>query len=288
MRGQYRGRWWGGEIAPARAARVGFVPVLITGAETAEGRAAARRFLRSGGEVRVFVDVGTSPAVIDALRAGGCKVARGTLDDEAHLETAAEQVHTVVHLAGGPMTEPDTVVDDAATVLSAAIGAGCRRMVWASHVGADDPRSNAYLQACAETEAMLADAPLETVVVRRALTYGPDDPLTAALAAGAVPADAVESTHQPLYVDDLAMVITEADRVRGGVADLGIVLTLTGPTEVLLGGFADLLTAPDRDLRAIPTLPPVVVDLLARDLVVNEAMVGPTSIPEGLERVSWE
>lgn len=264
------------------------MPVLITGAETAEGRAAARRFLRGGGEVRVFVDASAPDEVVEAFRSARCKVARGSLDDEGHLETAAEQVHTVVHLAGGPMTPAETVIDDAATVLSAAIGAGCRRMVWASHVGADDPRGNAYLEACAETEAMLADAPLETVVVRRALTYGPDDALTAALAAGAVPAEAVESTHQPLYVDDLAMVVAEVDRVRGGVADLGIVLTLTGPTEVLLGGFADLLTAPDRDLRTIPSLPPDVAALLARDLVVNDAMVGPTSIPEGLERVAWE
>jgi uncharacterized protein YbjT (DUF2867 family) len=262
--------------------------VLITGAETAEGRAAARRFLRSGGEVRVFVDPQTPDDVVEQLRSLRCKIALGTLDDEGHLETAAEQVHTVVHLAGGPMTDPAAVVDDAATVLSAAIGAGCRRIVWASHVGAGDPRGNHYLEACAETEAMLAEAPLETVVVRRALTYGPDDALTAALAAGSIPAEAVESTHQPLYVDDLAMVIAEADRVRGSVGDLGIALTLTGPTEVLLGGFADLLTAPDRHRTAAPVLPPAVTGLLARDLVVDDAVVGPTSIPEGLERLSWE
>lgn len=264
------------------------MPVLITGAETAEGRAAARRFKRSGGEVRVFVDLAASDDIVASFRSLGCKVARGSLDDEGHLETAAEQVHTVVHLGGGPMTHPEAVVDDAATVLSAAIGAGCRRLVWASHVGADDPQGNAYLEACVETEATYADAPLETVIIRRALTYGPGDPLTAALAGGSIPDVAIESTHQPLYVDDLAMVIAEADRVRGGVEDLDIALTLTGPTEVLLGGFADLLTAPDRDLATAAVLPPAVVGLLTRDLVVNEAMVGPTSIPEGLERLAWE
>lgn len=261
------------------------MPVLITGAETAEGRAAARRFRAAAGEVRVFVDEDDAAAV-EALRAAGCKVARGTLEDEGHLETAAEQVHTIVHLAGGPVTNPDDVVDDAATVLSAAMGAGCRRMIWASHVGADDPRGNAYLEACAEVEAILADAPLETIVVRRSLTYGPGDPLTQALANGAVPREAKESTHQPLYVDDLALVIAEADRVRGGVGDLGILLTLAGPTEVLLGGFADLLTAADP--LAAPPLSPVVVDLLTRDLVVDGVMVGPTLIPEGLERLSLE
>ena len=261
------------------------MPVLITGAETAEGRAAARRFRSSAGEVRVFVDE-RDTAAAESLRAAGCKVARGTLSDEGHLETAAEQVHTLVHLAGGPMTDPTDVVDDAATALSAAIGAGCRRMIWASHVGADDPRGNGYLEACAEVEAMLADAPLETIVIRRSLTYGPGDPLTAALANGAVPTAAKESTHQPLYVDDLALVVAEADRVRGGVGDLAIALTLAGPTEVLLGGFADLLTAAERVTPA--QLSPVVVDLLTRDLVVDGVMVGPTLIPDGLERLSRE
>lgn len=264
------------------------MPVLITGAETAEGRATARRLTAGAGEVRVFVDLGAPDSVADELRGAGCKVARGTLDDEGHLETAAEQVHTLIHLAGGPLTEPSAVLDDAATVLSAAIGAGCRRLVWASHVGADDVRDNPYLQACAETEALLGEAPLETVIVRRSLTYGPHDPLTALLAAGALPQAAVESTHQPLYVGDLALVIAEADRVRGGVGDLAITLTLTGPTEVLLGGFADLLAAPDRDANRPPVLPPAVVDLLTRDLVVDDGMTGPTLIPEGLERLSWE
>ena len=262
------------------------MPVLITGAETAEGRATARRLLRSGGEVRVFVDEAAPAEVVEEFRAAGCKVARGTLDDEGHLETAAEQVHTIVHLGGGPMTAPAAVLDDAATVLSAAIGAGCRRLVWASHVGAEDPQGNAYLEACAETEELLADAPLETVVIRRALTYGPGDPLTAALAAGAVPAQAFESTHQPLYVSDLALVIAESDRVRGGVSDLAITVTLTGPTEILLGGFADLLTAPGRVLASAPTLTPVVAQLLTRDLVVDDALTGPTDINEGLDRLS--
>ena len=261
------------------------MPVLITGAETAEGRAAARRLRRSAGEVRVFVDERDATAA-EVLRQAGCKVARGTLEDEGHLETAAEQVHTLVHLAGGPMTDPAGVLDDAATVLSAAIGAGCRRMMWASHVGADDPRGNAYLEACAEVESMLADAPLETIVIRRSLTYGPGDPLTHALANGALPAAAKDATHQPLYADDLALVVAEADRVRGGVGDLAILLTLAGPTEVLLGGFADLLMAPERAVAA--AFSPVVADLLARDLVVDGVMVGPTMIPDGLDRLSRE
>ena len=283
---QYRGHRGRHEIGGVGVA-CRAMPVLITGAETTEGRATARRFLRSGGQIRAFVDVADAEAA-EALRAAGCVVARGSLDDEGHLETAAEQVHTIVHLGRGPMTDPDAVLDDAATVLSAAIGAGCARMIFASHVGAGDPRGNAFLEACAEVESMLGEAPLETVIVRRSLTYGPGDPLTEALAAGSLPPEAAESTHQPLYVADLAMVLVEADRIRGGVDDLSIELTLTGPTEVVMAGFADLLTAPGRNRANAPVLPAAAADLLARDLVIDGAMVGPTDISEGLERMASE
>ena len=259
------------------------MPVLITGAETAEGLATARR-LRRTGEVRAFVDVDATTAA-ETLRSYGCKVAKGSLDDEGHLEAALEQVHTVIHLAGGPMTQPDEVLDGAATVVSAAIGAGCRRMIYASHLGAGDPRGNAYLIACAEVEALLADAPLEAITIRRTLTYGPGDPLTDALAAGRVPPEAAEATHSPLYADDLALVIAEADRVRGDLHDLHVQLTLSGPMEILLASFADLLTSP-QSLGYGPALPPVVADLLGRDLVTDEGLTGPTRIPEGLERLA--
>lgn len=261
------------------------MPVLITGAHTSEGRATARRLLRTGGEVRVFLPPFETQAA-DELRNLGCKVARGTLDDEGHLETALEQVHTVIHLAGNPMTAPAAVLDDAASVLSAAISAECRRIIWASHLGAGSPSGNPYLEACAETEQLLADAPLEAIVIRRSLTYGPDDELTEALAEGSLPPQALESTHSPLYVDDLALVIEEADRVRGHLADLFVLLTLSGPTEVLLGAFADFLTSPERDPAHVAVLPPPVVDLLTRDLVSDEGITGPTRIPEGLERLS--
>ncbi len=261
------------------------MPVLVTGAETAEGRASVRRLLRTGGEVRAFVDYRDSAAA-EALRAAGCKVARGSLDDEGHLETALEQVHSVVHVGTGPMTAPGDLLDDTATVVSAAIGAGCRRIVFASHVGVTEPGGNAYLQALAEAESLLAEVPLEAVVIRRSLTYGRHDRLTAALAAGSLPPDAAEATHSPLYVDDLALAVTQADVVRGGLRELMLTLTLTGPTEVLLGGFADLLTAPGRVRCEAPALPPIVVDLLARDLVAADVLAGLADIPEGLDRLA--
>jgi len=63
---------------------------------------------------------------------------------------------------------------------------------------------------------------------------------------------------------------------------------VTGPTELLLGAFADLLTAPQRPAGPAPVLDPVVASLLGRDLVSNGGIVGPTDIPEGLQRLAAE
>jgi hypothetical protein len=110
------------DVRPAgRPSTLPRMPVLVTGAEHALGRAAVAALHRSGGEVRAYLDPLAAPdGTIDRLRAAGAKVARGTLDDEGFLETALEQVHSVVHTAADVLTGPDAVLDDVASVLSAA------------------------------------------------------------------------------------------------------------------------------------------------------------------------
>ena len=236
-----------------------------------------------------------------AMRGLGCKVAVGTMDDEAHLELALEQVHTVVHLGGGPLDEPEAVLDDAAGVLSAAISAHCRRLVWPSCLGAEAPHGNDYLQACAEVEALLAEAPLETVVLRRALTYGPGDALTSLLVSGA-PTEAMgartSARHEPLYVDDLAGAIVSADAMDrdGGrsspVGDLHMTVELVGPEVVELGHLVRVLGGPleanpERTRRAralasalVPSATPGhLADLLSRDLLGGPDALGRSGTP---------
>lgn len=235
--------------------------------------------LAGGGEVRVFAD----PTRVDVDQFAGCKVARGQLDDEGLLELALEQVHTVVHAAGGPLEAPDEVLDGLASVLSAAIGAGCRRLVFVSWLDAAPDAGNAYLAACAEAEELLAESPLEVVVLRRALTYGPDDPLTAAVAAGCFDARA---RHAPLWVEDLAAAVASADAWRGArdaspqarshSRDVHLRLSLAGPEVLTLGAFAALL--PDRAAPA-DLLPAHLDDLLARDTVPADDTLGRTATP---------
>jgi uncharacterized protein YbjT (DUF2867 family) len=276
------------------------MPVMVTAGERAAGRAFAAALLRAGGEVRVFLDAGHSDEEnASACRAAGYKTARGTLDDEGHLELALQEVHTVVHAGGEPLDDPAGVLDDAAGILSAAIGAGCRRFVWASQLAVTDPGGNLYLEACAEVEELLASAPLETVVIRRALTYGPGDPLTAALAGGALArhADVAGTRHLPLYVQDLAAAVVAADRERQDARERHVILELAGPDAVTLADFARLLGA--RRGRRGPGLPAHVLDLLARGIgdvapgtdggtdsgVVGGVARGPTALATGVAAV---
>jgi uncharacterized protein YbjT (DUF2867 family) len=244
------------------------MPVLVTGAEDATGRAVIRALVRAGGEVRVFVDDSEIPAgELDRIRAAGCKVARGTLDDEGLLELAMAQVHTVAHLAASVLAEPEELLDSLASVLSAALGAGCRRLVWLSHLGADAPAGNAWLQACADGETLLADAPIDTVAIRRGLTYGPDDALTAILAEGTAGASP-DALHVPLFVEDLAAAVVAADARDRAVARMPpLVIPLGGPRMASLGELVALLGGQISEPGPAGLLPFHARDLLSRDLV---------------------
>ena len=268
------------------------MPTLVTGAANLVGRAAIHALLAAGGEVRAFLDPLDAPeGTVEGLRSLGVKTARGALDDEGHLELACEQVHTIVHAAAAdPMSDDvDAVLDDAATVLSAALGANCRRIVLVSHLGADDPAGNRWLDALGEAEQMLADAPIDSVAVRRSLTYGLHDPLTETVIEGAPGAD-LEAIHAPIWVDDLAAGLVAADardRAQGAVPHL--VIPLPGPSDCSLGEFVALLggqiTGGIRSsiARARPggdRLPPHVLDLLSRSLPTDPSAPSAGTTPE--------
>lgn len=251
------------------------------------GRAVVARLLGTGSEVRVYLDRDEgSGALANTYRGWGAKVARGALDDEGRLELALEQVHTVVHAGSGLLDSPVTLLDELASVVSAALGAGCRRLIWPSQLGAADPRGDPYLGACADGEGLVQEAPLETVVVRCAVTYGPSDALTALLAGGVRDLDA-RALHAPLYLDDLAAAVQAADAERGGAGNRHLVVALAGPDVVelalLLDGLASIGVRPG---PAGP-VPPHLGPLLSRDQPPGPDALGRTgtTIAEGLARI---
>lgn len=268
--------------------------VMVTGVEHALGRAVVAALLRRGGEVRSFLDPDAAPAgTVDTLRHAGVKTARGCLSDEDLLETALAGAQTVVHAAADPMAEPGSVVDDVASVLSAALSAQVARLVVVSHLGVDDPGANAWLGALGEAEELLADAPLPTVVIRRALTYGLDDALTHAVAEGAPGADP-DALHAPVWIDDLAAAAVAADD-RDAAALGHLIVPLGGPRMASLSELIALLGGQIPANPATATmpdgsrLPAHVVDLLSRDLLPERgAPSAGTSVEAGGERVRRE
>lgn len=263
--------------------------MLVTGAETALGRATVRALRPTGGEVRVYLDAEVAgDAEAEDFRRLGCKTAVGTLDDEGRLELALEQVHTVVHCWGGPLTAPDDELDGLAGVLSAALGAGCRRLVWPSHLGADDPGDVAYLRACADAEALLADATLESIVVRRSLTYAPADELTRRLATGVGPGVGAlgsrgvrpEARHAPLAVTDLAAALAQADALDRNArrADLALVIEVAGPQARTAAQIAAALRGAGLGVGRPTPLPTTTVALYDRDLVGGAGALGKTGV----------
>ncbi len=215
------------------------MPVLVVGAERVVGRAAVAALARAGGDVRAFAEAGiTRPEVLAALRGVGARVAVGTLDDEAHLEAALTDVHTVVLLPGGPLAEPAAQLEAAAATVAAAEAAGCRRLVVTSELGTEEPAGLAYLEALAEIEALAADSGLEAVVLRCALRVGRGEPLVAALAASDLPSEVARAAHAPVFVDDVAAAVAAADAARDDRPAADMLLELVGPDTVTLGALA--------------------------------------------------
>jgi hypothetical protein len=244
------------------------MPVMVTGAEDALGATVVDALLHTGGEVRAFLD-GTVATAADAatLRGRGCKVAVGELDDEGHLEAALAQVHTVAHCWGGPGHDPGGLVAAGATLASALLGAGVRRLVWIRELAVDP--DNVYLAALDQLGALFDDLPVEVVTLSTGVRHGPGDRLTRRLAQGWLSGTGVaaDTPHAPVHVRDVARAVVAADRQRTTSADLRVRLALVGPERLALGQFLRRLGAPSpRDGAshgAAAPPPPWIVDWLS-------------------------
>src|SRR5437773_11292492 len=106
------------------------MPVLVTGATGCIGRALVPRLIETGGQVRVYIRRDEP-----SYRSRGVKVAIGDADHEGRLESALEQVHTLVHLVGGPLPDRGVTVewlnlDTIQVALRAAVNAEVRRVLF--------------------------------------------------------------------------------------------------------------------------------------------------------------
>lgn len=242
------------------------MPVLVTAADTPVGHHLVRMVAGAGGEVRAFSSGAGDPT---PLKRGGAIVATGDLLDEGHLEAAMEGVHTVVHLGGGPLgPSARRIVEEAATVVTAALGAGARRLVALSVPGARRDAGDAYRRALGEVEDLLARMPVPTVALRVSLVDTPDlhDALAALRPSGA----ALRCRVAPVRPQDVAAVAAAADAARSTAAEGHAVLAVGGPERMTLGAYLERvgISTPGRVGQLVGRVwrPPAEVALLEESL----------------------
>lgn len=197
------------------------MPVLVTAWEPTLSTALLRRLAGLGGEVRAFC-AGEAPVAV--FRQLGVICASGSLLDEGHLETAMEQVHTVVHVLADPLHgDADRLVEETAAVVSAAIGANVRRILGLSVAGAAEA-GDPLRRAAGEAEQLVREAPSPSVVVRLSLVDTPE--LRHALARTPLSREALATPVAALRPGDVAALMAWLDDRRDLAADL---LAADGP-----------------------------------------------------------
>lgn len=205
---------------------------LVTGATGFIGSRLAERLAATNHEVTAF---GAERTPLEAARrkkleTAGVRVAIGSLEDRALLESLVPNTDVVFHLAAAQheTNVPDdyfyTVnVEGTRRIAELSAAAGVRRFVYGSTIGVygsaasaalheDSPLrpDNAYARSKLEAERVVRSfsAELPSTIIRIAETYGPGDgrllKLFKAVARGIFPMIGSGSNeHQPVHVDDL-------------------------------------------------------------------------------------
>lgn len=279
------------------------MPVVVTGAGTAIGRALVERLGSIGGEVRAVVP---DRAHAEHLRALGAKTAVGALSDLGTLGVVMADAHTVCHLAGamrfdGDVDHEEVVLRTAQGVLETAVDAPVTRFVLLSHVGADPASPNAYLRSCGQSEDAVRTSGLQHVILRTTLVYGGGSPwleytVAATLRRVATVVGNGSQRLRPVFVSDVAAAVAAADDRAAGVSGT---YGLEGPDEVTADELLDLVAGkrkrklhlPAAAARRLPGGPsPEILEILAEDSLADapdaadEFGIDRTPLREGLAK----
>jgi NADH dehydrogenase len=239
------------------------MPVLVTGATGCVGRALIPMLVDAGGQVRVYVR-----RDVPEYRELGVKVAIGEADHEGRLESALEQVHTLVHLIGGPLPDGDATVewlnlDTTEVALRAAENAEVRRLLFLSPLGADPVSEHPYLAAKGRAEDAILGSKLEHAIFRCAPILGPGSALSLALERGL----SSSVRMNPIAVGDVAAMLVSADTRDAGLRG---VWELGGPEVLAVAELSAILGLRGGGLgRALRGVPKELSALFGRDQVAD-------------------
>ena len=160
-----------------------------------------RSLIRNPDHVADVEDAGAEAVVFD--------LEQGSSDELASVAAGADAVVFAAGAGPGSGAERKRTVDLGAAVklIEAARGAGVRRYIMVSSIGADDPASSGeamrpYLEAKAEADAALVDSGLDYTIVRPGVLT--NDPGTSRVTAGP------DVARAEIARDDVAAVIVAA------------------------------------------------------------------------------
>ena len=194
--------------------------ILVTGGTGFIGKALVRRLIEDGRQVRVLIRPSPhSPSLPKGLN---LQVAVCSLSDERGLQAAMVGVDTVYHLVGGEWRGPrasllDIDIRGTQQIAKSAVEAGCRRIFYISHIGADRASAYPVLKAKAIAEEHLRRSGVNYTIFRSAIVYGKDDQFTTGIAqllhslpfTFILPGDGL-TLLQPIWIEDLATCLSWA------------------------------------------------------------------------------
>jgi len=266
--------------------------VVITGANSAAGRAILRRAARETPPLGIVAAVRSDRAAraLGPLPGAASRVARISYADPATLASAFRGAAAVIHLAGILVERPGSTYEKANVVTTRAVVAaaqrsGVPRLVLASAVGADPAATNRYWRSKGEAEGAVRASGLAYVILRLPLLLGRGTEGAAALRRHlshpvAVMPGGGRALQQPLDVEDLARAALVA---AGPALGPGGVLDLVGPVSLpereLLGRAARLA---GRRVRVWP----VPTRLVRLGLALRRRLAGPGFSPDALEVIT--
>lgn len=236
--------------------------VAVTGASGFVGTHVCRKLLECGWRVRALVH---DPAKA-AARLGHIPVdiRSGDIRASDYVRSALDGVSYVVHLAAVAIERRGSTYESVnasatTTVLKAAAAAGVERFVHMSQNGSDSRSPYPFLRSKGEAQDAVVASGLEWTVLRPSVIFGPEDQFANVLArlVRLTPLvlplpDGGRAVFQPVWVDDVALVVERALR---SPATVGKLYPLGGPAPLSLRQMAERVLAALRARRKIISVP---------------------------------